>query len=908
MAGANYMGGKRNAAKARVRDSTGRAQKRYFGAQRLNLAANRGTTGRSGANDPGSTLDSVKANGPTSSISDIKLAHARQYSSNTDNHITGYIPAPIRISPCTPKSKMRLSKLSEDSSGSGPRRVKPSKVLQALDTCEPIALRAAMDKVLLQQDLAGLSRRPSRGLKRPHSSSSPCPRDESNKRRRTEPTPHLLPSSDDSMPTKAETSDIPQESHCDLEPDVPQFSFNVPEDGGPDENDEQSYSSDTNISTTWTVYPNGKTLSSGKSYHSRSDSSSDYSLGRVSVPKHNDTTLNSSYHADVDQVGDHSHISNPSSQKTLESNIFDYEDPWMAVGIMLGVEKTPESPLKKRDFRKMLAEIPTPMSTPSSDNVFGKIPTSTLQDSTARTCYSSSISRLPVLSPILNTDLDIAQDSFGVFSPPTQTRSTLPNILNALVQYSSDEATSKPPSSPTRASRTRRLHDWYSGPWSEADWEDDQTTMIANASAGSDSFRFSVIQGHVREDEASNYGVNAVSIALKHAGNEAQDHRVDLDDNSNANRRQRAASPSPLFSSPLFGTSCYSLSSRKQHEQDPSFHHQQDHEQVYVGNIDQSPTGAEISQLQEVNLSRENESPSSSPSITPMRFAPPSVGSNFDPGYGNLSLPGIAQRGDEYLRTPEKRTTGTSWKDTGTPHDGPARRSNSVVTPYRFASRVEMEPSISSSNNWEQEGFNQQNSSPLMHTFHASNSQSNRSYDQVFTLASNSADSYFDPRMKLSTQLDTSLHRAPAKYRSPAPRPTGSTTKCLRTPLTIGKSPLVSRSNASRVALASPPVLPIMFSNSSSSTCPIPRNYAQQDLYSEFDLQCAHQTEDKQKQMGIVSPATVHVSTPVEEAQSVDSQTESAVFLEKRSEKAALRAKLCFSLFTDDDVESDTDD
>ncbi|KAJ3996189.1 hypothetical protein F5050DRAFT_1895223 [Lentinula boryana] len=901
MAGANYMGGKRNAAKARVRDSTGRAQKRYFGAQRLNLAANRGTTGRFGANDLGSTLGSVKTNGPTRSISDIKLAHARQHSSNTDNQITGYIPAPIRISPCTPNSKMRLSKISEDSSGSGPRRVKRSKVLQALDTCEPIALRAAMDKILLLQDLAGLSRRSSRGLKRPHSSSSPCPRDESNKRRRTEPTPHLLPSSDDSTPTKAEASDIPQESHSDLEPDGPQFSFNVPEDGGPDENDERSYSSDTNISTTWTVYPNSKTLSSGKSHHSRSDSSSNHYLRRVSVPKHN--ALDSSYHAAVNQVGDHSHISNPSSQKTLESNIFDYEDPWMAVGIMLGVEKTPESPLKKRDFRKMLAEIPTPMSTPSSNNVFAKIPTSALQDSTARTCHSSSISRLPVFSPTFKADLDTAQDSFGIFSPPTRTRSTLPNIFNALVQYSSNEATSKPPSSPTR-----RLHDLYSGPWSEADWEDDQTTMIVNARAGSDSSRFSAIQGHVREDEASNHEGNDVSIPLKHAGNEAHDHRVDLDDDSNANRRQRAASPSPLFSSPLFGTSCYSLSSREQHEQDPSLRHQQDHEQVYVGNIDQSPTSDDISQFQEANLSRGNEGPSSSPLITPMRFAPPPVGSNFDPDYGHLSLPGIAQRGDEYLRTPEKRTTGTSRKDTGTPHVGPVRRSNSVATPYRFASRVEMEPNISSSNSWEQEGFNQQNSSPSMHAFHASNSQPNRSYDRVFTLASNTADSYFDPRMKLSTELDTSLHRAPAKYRSPAPRPISSTKKCLRAPLTIGKSPLVSRSNASRVALASPPVHSNLFSNSSSSTCSIPRNYAQQDLYNEFNLQDAHKTEDKQKKMGIVSPATVQVNTPVKEAQSVDAQTESAVSLEKRSEKAALRAKLCFSLFTDDDVESDTDD
>ncbi|KAG2126763.1 hypothetical protein BD769DRAFT_790820 [Suillus cothurnatus] len=34
MTGANYMGGKRNAARARTKDSTGRVQKRHFGQQR----------------------------------------------------------------------------------------------------------------------------------------------------------------------------------------------------------------------------------------------------------------------------------------------------------------------------------------------------------------------------------------------------------------------------------------------------------------------------------------------------------------------------------------------------------------------------------------------------------------------------------------------------------------------------------------------------------------------------------------------------------------------------------------------------------------------------------------------------------------------------------------------------------
>lgn len=38
-----------------------------------------------------------------------------------------------------------------------------------------------MDEVLSLSDLAGLSRRSGRNLKRQHSSSSPCPREESNK-------------------------------------------------------------------------------------------------------------------------------------------------------------------------------------------------------------------------------------------------------------------------------------------------------------------------------------------------------------------------------------------------------------------------------------------------------------------------------------------------------------------------------------------------------------------------------------------------------------------------------------------------------------------------------------------------------------------------------------------------------
>lgn len=90
-------------------------------------------TEKSGVNP---ILDLVQTNGFTKSIPDIKLAHARQNSSNTANQIVGYIPDPIRVSPCTPKSQLRLSKISMDSNHSSSTRIKPSRVLQALDTCE----------------------------------------------------------------------------------------------------------------------------------------------------------------------------------------------------------------------------------------------------------------------------------------------------------------------------------------------------------------------------------------------------------------------------------------------------------------------------------------------------------------------------------------------------------------------------------------------------------------------------------------------------------------------------------------------------------------------------------------------------------------------------------------------------
>ncbi|KAE9401519.1 hypothetical protein BT96DRAFT_604126 [Gymnopus androsaceus JB14] len=352
-----------------------------------------------------------------------------------------YIPDPIHISPCTPKSRLKLSKLSDrgTSSGSGGKRIMHSRVLQALDTSEPLSLRSAMDNVLSMPDLAGLARRPSRTLKRRHSSSSPCVREETSKRRRA----------------GSQVSDMDllrHESSSDFEEGLaePQFAFDIPEDGAFDDDKEEGYSSDTGHSATWTIYPKADTHTSSSSRrnpepHSISDSVASPPTFKESHP-------------------------NKSTSKMISGNIFDYEDPWTAVGVMLGIEDTPQTPLKKRDFRKVLAAIPTPLSTPAlgeaenydlddGDEVgasrahTGGVLKNSNGDHHSQSSQTSGTAGLPTSNHNVDVSRNRGQNPFQIFSPATQSKPNLPNILHWLVPYSSDTS-SRPPSSPTRAPRT----------------------------------------------------------------------------------------------------------------------------------------------------------------------------------------------------------------------------------------------------------------------------------------------------------------------------------------------------------------------------------------------------------------------------------------------------------------------
>ncbi|KAI5122750.1 hypothetical protein M0805_009833 [Coniferiporia weirii] len=143
MAGANYMGGRRNAARARTKDVAGRVQKGHFSKQRHQILA-QGL--HSGPRDE--TRDQSTRPGP-GRVEEITFAHAK-------NDICGKRNGPARA---TYAPRTLSSSLYSSFSPNKINRRKRSKILDALDINEPIALRATMNRLLRLPDFAGLAQR-----------------------------------------------------------------------------------------------------------------------------------------------------------------------------------------------------------------------------------------------------------------------------------------------------------------------------------------------------------------------------------------------------------------------------------------------------------------------------------------------------------------------------------------------------------------------------------------------------------------------------------------------------------------------------------------------------------------------------------------------------------------------------
>ncbi|KAL6298768.1 hypothetical protein BKA93DRAFT_37077 [Sparassis latifolia] len=173
MAGANYMGGKRNAAKARVKDATGRAQRNHFGKQKLSVLST-GLCKLQGPRGGAASRSSVGASG-------ITLAHAQRYSlpkascPPASPVLHAFVESPV--TPPRQYDRLRIGIppfVSSGSTRSGTTRNRKSRILSALDTSAPIFLRAEMDRIRSIPDLAGLPDKPQ--VLPPFSRASKCAR------------------------------------------------------------------------------------------------------------------------------------------------------------------------------------------------------------------------------------------------------------------------------------------------------------------------------------------------------------------------------------------------------------------------------------------------------------------------------------------------------------------------------------------------------------------------------------------------------------------------------------------------------------------------------------------------------------------------------------------------------------
>ncbi|KAI0768090.1 hypothetical protein BD413DRAFT_566680 [Trametes elegans] len=136
MPGANYMGGKRNAARARIKDATGKVQRDHFGKKRFEILR----TGLSKGN-----VSAGQVRQSREGLPEISFAHARRDRGGEEHQESPSLST--WVSPIT--SISRRSLFSSASSR--------SMVLRALDAEDPVSERTRVVEILSNPDLLGLT-------------------------------------------------------------------------------------------------------------------------------------------------------------------------------------------------------------------------------------------------------------------------------------------------------------------------------------------------------------------------------------------------------------------------------------------------------------------------------------------------------------------------------------------------------------------------------------------------------------------------------------------------------------------------------------------------------------------------------------------------------------------------------
>ncbi|KAJ7510488.1 hypothetical protein B0H11DRAFT_2415869 [Mycena galericulata] len=276
--GANYMGGKRNAARTRSKDTTGRVQKTFFSRQRLDILS-KNLSGRAHSRENSSGY------GPRVTASDIALSHAKHVENENNSPADAFIPHPH------PKSAVKRHSKPSDPG---------SRVLEALDTKEPLAMRAAMDKILSIPDLAGLSTRRMKRARTP-----------------------------DSEPQYPEPKRQKSSSLSPLNQDIEKIEFeSMAVDADESENEYSEAENDP-------IFQQPASSNAAKKENSPT-------MRQLPQPRHlNHPAVALSAHSayKTPQTPPSEQDDNAAAGFRLRDNLYEYEDPWNAIGVILGLEK-----------------------------------------------------------------------------------------------------------------------------------------------------------------------------------------------------------------------------------------------------------------------------------------------------------------------------------------------------------------------------------------------------------------------------------------------------------------------------------------------------------------------------------------------------------------------------------------
>ncbi|KAL1749139.1 hypothetical protein HDZ31DRAFT_28411 [Schizophyllum fasciatum] len=313
MAGVNYMGGKRSAARTRAKDITSRIQKGFFRKQKL------------------ASLSKAQAACPPAGVKDaepISLSHATH---RRDSR--GEAPT---ISLHVKRTNTTSSRTDSDQKGSsGPKYGGRAEVLDALETTEPTLLRGLLNRVLATPDLAGLS---TRKRKR-----SPPPPYTPVKRRRAEaqegPSKHVCCPA---YRSPTENNSVQVDRHTDLE--SPDSSYVVV--SSDDQEEDATLDDEGHVIPARTVNPFD--TSEDESEPSQTEFVANY---RTSTCSEHRRTSSTNLTSPLFAVN----CEDPAFEKGPE-NIFDHEDPWRSIGHIIGLHEqsgaalqVPKTPLAAWD-------------------------------------------------------------------------------------------------------------------------------------------------------------------------------------------------------------------------------------------------------------------------------------------------------------------------------------------------------------------------------------------------------------------------------------------------------------------------------------------------------------------------------------------------------------------------------